>query len=1220
MEITNSEKKRIDSNSDKRHISKIKKTVFWILGIWGVLLAALQIALSSAVLERIARNFTEEYINGEVSFGKVSASVLRNFPNLNISFDSVSVTYPSDRFAEFENKELFIPGRSESCDTLMSFSRFSASVNILSLAAGQIRIPSLVLAKPRIFARNYNTRKANWNIFKASSSEESDSTSAGMPNIILGKIQFSEKPLIIFNSLCDTTSIVLKMKDMQFNGRLNLQKMDTKRVEFKLDSMFLAGRFPSDTIALNLDMFRIGATHRNIKAEAKATTYIATKSYGRIKVPVSFKSGLSFPDDTIPAVRLEKLKAEIADIPLTADAEVKFEGKNGIYIKGNADIYQCKINDVLKNLEGDIWKDITDIQTNAAINIKAECEGLYSPSDGKFPELTASINIPEANISHKKYGTKNNVILKARLKGNKKGKLDLNLSDFGVSGKAMSIGIRGSAEDLTGKDPLINIDATASVSLDTLDLIIKQNSGISTAGGLRAKLKGKVYVSQIDPYKFSEAQIGGYIKGDRLVLNSEKDSLDLYADSLSLWLGAIDDDRDSSITSGEHLLALVSSADSISFRYKNEIFARGSKLSATATNSASVLNPTDSSAFYPFEGKMSIGFLSLVGSDTTAVFIAESDNSFSISPKKDNPDIPVLDLKSKSKGIFLRGPVNRIGISNLKLNTIAAMNSIERKHKVKKFIDSLARQYPDVPADSLFAHISRKRLSNEVPGWLKESDFKKNDLHIDIDSSFKKVFMEWDADGKINFKEAIVITPFFPLKNTIHNFSGSFNNNKISLENLTLVSGTSNLTTSGTMEGLRGMVTGGGILDLDLKVTSDSLNINELLGAYTTGSKFNPTILAATRMDMTEVDDSDYQEMIVTDTLANATDVESSLIVVPANINMEVSLSASNVKYSNLNISELKSDLVAKERCVQFTNTLARSEIGNIDFEGFYATRTKKDLKTGFDLHMSDITAEKVIELMPAVDSVIPMLKSFKGNLNCDLAATASIDTNMNIMMPTIKGVIRISGNDLQMEESEGFRSIAKKLMFKDKTSGHIEKMSVEGVLKDNTIEIFPFVLKIDRYKLAMSGMQNLDMSFRYHISVLDSPIPFRLGIDLYGNNFDDFKFKIGKAKYKNSNVPVFSSVVDETRLNLKESINKIFNIGVDKALKENARMGAITTFKKRISYNQAVNQELDSLSANELDYMEKDSVNVSRATVTDTFRRKTSFDKAEKDSTGTQE
>ncbi len=1216
MKNKNSENGHIDSDSNKKYFKTLKKTLFWIIGIWGILLIILQISLSPSILNKVADNFTKEYIDGNVKFGKVSISVLKNFPNLRISFDSVSVTYPSDRYAAFEKDLAYIPGRGTDNDTLMSFSKFSASVNIAALAVGQIRIPALTLEKPRIFARNYNSGNANWNILKTSDDEQDDSTDTEMPHITLGKIVFSDKPLIIYNSPADTTSIILKMKNMQFNGKLSLEQVDTKHIELKLDSMFIAGRFPADTVALNLDLFRINASHRIIKANAKATTYLATKSYGRIKVPISFKTGISFPEDSVLAVRLENLKAEIADIPLDADAEIRYHGKDGIYIKGKADIDQCRINEVLKNLEGDVWKDLADIQTNAAININAECEGLYDPSKGKYPELKASISIPESSVSHKKYGTRNNITLNAGIKGNKSGKINFSIKEFGLSGKAMAIGIRGSAEDIISKDPLINIDAEASVSLDTLNQIIKQNSGISACGGLRAKLKGRVYVSQIDPYKFSEAQIGGYLKSDRLALKSEKDSLDLYADSLSLWLGAIDDDRDSSITSGDHVLALVTSADSISFRYKNEIFARGSRLSATATNSASILDKADSSAFYPFEGKMSIGFLSLVGSDTTAVFIAESNNSFSISPKKDNPDIHVLDLKSKSKGIFLRGPVNRIGISNLKLNTIAAMNSIERKHKVKKFIDSLARQYPDVPADSLFAHISRKRLSKEVPVWLKESDFRKNDLHVDIDSSFKKVFMEWDADGEIKFKEAVVISPFFPLKNTVQNFSGNFNNDQVSIESLNLSSGTSNLNTKGTMKGLRGMVAGRGTLDLKLKITSDSLNLNELLGAYATGSKFNPAILAATRMDMTEVDDSDYQEMIVTDTLANTTNIESSLIVIPANINMEVGLDASNVKYSNLNISELKSTLVAKERCVQFTNTLARSEIGNLDFEGFYATRTKKDLKTGFDLHMSDITAEKVIELMPAVDSVIPMLKSFKGNLNCDLAATASLDTNMNIILPSIKGVIRISGSDLQMEESETFRSIAKKLMFKDKTSGHIEKMSVEGVLQNNTIEVFPFVLKIDRYKLAMSGLQNLDMSFKYHISVLDSPIPFRLGIDLYGNSFDDFKFKIGKAKYKNSNVPVFSSVVDQTRLNLKESINKIFYIGVDKALRENAKMGAINKYKNKISYDQVVNQQLDSLSANELNYMEKDSVSVvDRETVTGTFRRTTRFEKSADDS-----
>ena len=41
-----------------------------------------------------------------------------------------------------------------------------------------------------------------------------------------------------------------------------------------------------------------------------------------------------------------------------------------------------------------------------------------------------------------------------------------------------------------------------------------------------------------------------------------------------------------------------------------------------------------------------------------------------------------------------------------------------------------------------------------------------------------------------------------------------------------------------------------------------------------------------------------------------------------------------------------------------------------------------------------------------------------------------------------------------------------------------------------------------------------MDMTFDYHLSVLKSPVPFKLGIDIKGN-LDDFKFKIVKCKYK---------------------------------------------------------------------------------------------------------
>ena len=140
----------------EKHVGKRRtwlKVLTWIAAVWAVILIIIQIALSPAVLTRLANGFAADYIDGNVSFGKVSLSVFRNFPNLNVSFDSVSVTYPSGKFRELEERIGMdrVAGRGGETDTLMSFNRFSASLNLAALTVGQIRIPSLTLEKPRIF-------------------------------------------------------------------------------------------------------------------------------------------------------------------------------------------------------------------------------------------------------------------------------------------------------------------------------------------------------------------------------------------------------------------------------------------------------------------------------------------------------------------------------------------------------------------------------------------------------------------------------------------------------------------------------------------------------------------------------------------------------------------------------------------------------------------------------------------------------------------------------------------------------------------------------------------------------------------------------------------------------------------------------------------------------------------------------------------------------------
>ena len=423
-----------------------------------------------------------------------------------------------------------------------------------------------------------------------------------------------------------------------------------------------------------------------------------------------------------------------------------------------------------------------------------------------------------------------------------------------------------------------------------------------------------------------------------------------------------------------------------------------------------------------------------------------------------------------------------------------------------------------------------------------------------------------------------MVSPFFPLRNQLRDVRASFNNDEIRFDSFSLRSGRSDLSARGELSGLKNAMRNRGMLRLRLDLGSSRLNVNELLAAWQAGSAYEPVASAPSALD---ISDEQYEDMVAADSLEAAGVPEPSLIVIPANIVADLSLKAADVSYAALRIDTMTTDIAIRERCVQLTNTVANSSIGDIEFEGFYSTRTKRDLKTGFDLQLKDITAEKVIEMMPAVDSVMSMLKSFRGRLNCTVSATADMDTSMNILTPSISGVIRISGDDLTLSESTAFSEIARKLRFKDRTGGHIDHMSVEGLIADNMIEVFPFVLKVDRYTLAMSGVQNLDSSFKYHVSVIESPLPFRVGIDLSGN-FDDFSFRIGRPKYKSADVPVFSQVIDETRINLRESIRDIFRQGIDRAVRENAQQKLIHDYKRRIDYREVVDERLDSLSAEE--------------------------------------
>ena len=70
-------------------------------------------------------------------------------------------------------------------------------------------------------------------------------------------------------------------------------------------------------------------------------------------------------------------------------------------------------------------------------------------------------------------------------------------------------------------------------------------------------------------------------------------------------------------------------------------------------------------------------------------------------------------------------------------------------------------------------------------------------------------------------------------------------------------------------------------------------------------------------------------------------------------------------------------------------------------------------------------------------------------------------------------------------------------------------------IFKDGYIEVFPSVITVDRYRLALGGQHKIDRTYDYHLSILKSPVPFKAGIDIIGTD-DDLDLKVTRARYKN--------------------------------------------------------------------------------------------------------
>ncbi len=128
------------------------KITFIVLGalLGAIILALILIpVLFKPQLLRLAETQINKQINAHVAFSDLDISIFRNFPQLSISLEKLSVV----NRAPFEG------------DTLVAFDRFAVCVNLLSLFdLSNLEVHEIVLERPRIYGQQDSLGRANWDI------------------------------------------------------------------------------------------------------------------------------------------------------------------------------------------------------------------------------------------------------------------------------------------------------------------------------------------------------------------------------------------------------------------------------------------------------------------------------------------------------------------------------------------------------------------------------------------------------------------------------------------------------------------------------------------------------------------------------------------------------------------------------------------------------------------------------------------------------------------------------------------------------------------------------------------------------------------------------------------------------------------------------------------------------------------------------------------------
>lgn len=1066
-------------------------------------LVAIYLIFTPERLTPIVRNVANQYITAEHQIGDVELTFFSTFPNAAIKINELTVVNPME---EADN------------DTVLRSPEVIAELDLIQLLHGNLIVDGLQINKTQFWGYVDKNGTANFDVLNLpADSTEDDTTAFTLPfdKMKLQDIRLDIDYLLLVMQPTDDqlqqdsarVPFVVRTNDSYVNlsnveasgnsgraevktklGNLlaqtsnNISVVGTLQLSSPVSFDFDNMEFALSKLDLDIDTLSFGVDNENYLVDA------------HLKLQSAIRAEINKNHYTLSNTRLT-----LNELSMDAYAEAWLRENGDIYIDADADIQKWDISDVItRYLPYSIAEQLSQLKPDGLASVSAKAKGVYG--ENSMPLVDATVTLQNGQLNYD--------ALPLELKQTEaevEVHLDMNDSTQSVAHIKRLVAHTGNSkidafgdiDHLLANDMAGNVTARFNIDLPDAKPFLPNDMVLKGRADGKMSLKGKL--ADLKALKLTRTVIDGKV---------QLTNLDFGYSNMAVKSGKTD------IT-----LRIPNNKPTkreVNFmRAQLDIqglqFAQQSGLNAVVGTTQAQIETSDllsSSPLLKANVKFNTDRLA-ANTDSLAAELTMPDLKAYVEYNiKDSTVVPKLDADFAIEDI------------DFYTDTIEA-HLVEPKGSARLASGNRNSREPAIEADITLGSADAKM------GQL--AHIKTDNLSLtakaERNSTKENVLLQWNPEVSVKLNNGDIDYQNFASKIQIPDIDFDYSNREFNINQGLVKVGKSDFSLSGEIRNIGPWLDDTGDLRGELTLFSDYTDVPEI-------------------MQLTNGIGSDEETADAAQTAE-----EGNPYMVPKGIHLSLNtqINRALLPFINETAYELGGGVYVRDGVLVIEEVGFICNAARLQLTAMYETPRRNNLFVGLDYHMLDIDLERLVDMIPQVDTVLPMLRSFRGNAEFHLAAETYLNSKYQVKWSTTRGACSIAGHDLTLIDGETFTTVAKLLNFKNKKAeNQVDSISAEITLFRKEIDVYPFLMTMDKYKAAVGGRHNLDMTCNYHVSLLS---PTYMGVNISGP-MDDIidkplkHIKLEKAKYAQDFLPQYRGEVESQNQTLRQMIRE--------ALKEN--------------------------------------------------------------------